>query len=1266
MLSAQQAFEVLRRSAARAALFALAALLAPAAVAQNPSIGAEDPLANPSLWTLFPSDELLIPATNQVASFFRPIRLDAEVNGGVLTDWDVELADSDRTFCTSSRMRLAAGRVVDPSRSDLVCASANRLEVVSEGDGGRSVLSTDFFGVGFQTGRSVGLAVADLDRALGDDARVHDEIAVSYVDVAGRAKIRIYDHELDEKASLETVFSVDQERSEGGAELTASDVDGDGVPEIVAVLKTADSSSGQGGLWTLSAFTYTPPGPEGGDATLEEMGQDPEDRIIRPSPSGRVVSAAVESADIDGDGQDEIVVLWYGDGENILYLEIFDVTRQNNNLVFTAEGDPIEVGDVVPGSFADLADGLLRLENGGDLRRRQLVTVHARPDGQSNETVVSVYEWNGDSVVQLATLGLGRSAVGGVGPGVAVSNFVGLANDDSLDGQIAIGIPAVPEGPAPTIDTYFYPSLITLALAEDGGLVELHDTLTWPDLTSAGVEWAQSPIAYDRDGDSLYLGSPIHFTIENNVTPEMVIQEPPKHIDYLPVDTDDFGGDREIVNVSASPAFFVALEDEESQALDFSSAKSTDWTIGGGVNAGVTKSVEMSSPLGSVGLEVSASTSIDYAYNEQFEGVNTSYGSTSFTTAVATEADDYLRYLVDLLNVWRYPLYGPPVTGDDGTQLPDVQGYFELIVPGPEGLGVSTGGRVVTWYQPRHVNNNILSYPQFAAELSAANFGCDGDEGPGDIGPYSVGIDSESFCQPMNDSVLRTWGGIAETFELTITEEDASSTSKSWEHKLGEQADFQVTATTKVELPVFGAKQETTVTAGVNFHNENSWGEATVSTDTISSARSISLAQPSGPTAMSYQYITLIYATIDGHLKVAHSVNLPSGSLGFWKDYYTRPDPGVGLPHRFVFDGSDWSLADGLYGRQMRGLTVYAGETDTVGVPVIVDEATDGDSLTVEARVFNFSVFTAAAFDVSFHYQLLDPVGVDGMGELGHIGTTSLTLDPLGTELAKVTWNTEGLGVLADGVLDGVNKYRILVTVDPCNKVKDEVHDGVTTDVGEGDTASNNVGYWPWGGNGFIIKPSAEDSGDPLLAPTLKRRRGGFDHDAQVAADGLSIRQANGEWAAARGNVGGGCHSVRLRIDSDAAVDHELHLAFFEEVPVIRNGELVRGERRAFSRQTISSLQPGPNYHFAFWCPSGEVFAESPQVSVTLSAEVDELLDDVLPANAVDSLPVEVYSRGWRGLSDPRTTALKNDEDADDGNAMCCPPGDCDDTGGTP
>ena len=243
--------------------------------------------------------------------------------------------------------------------------------------------------------------------------------------------------------------------------------------------------------------------------------------------------------------------------------------------------------------------------------------------------------------------------------------------------------------------------------------------------TRCGRNSKNALIAFDFDGDSLYLGAPVHLTMHNTLVFDYILQEPPKHIDYLPIQAECnpppgvCNGSNGIVNISRLAGFNISYADTQGTAFSSETEKSSSFTKGFS---------EKQAAQNTVGEDAGIATSkvtVDFAFQakQDFDSHQSSYtgndASYALTLTACTIADDALNYSARGIDIWRYRIYGTTAPAADGTPGP---AYYEVTLPralcpsnhdpDPTTCPVNPiGGLSLDIYQPWHENGNVLSYP---------------------------------------------------------------------------------------------------------------------------------------------------------------------------------------------------------------------------------------------------------------------------------------------------------------------------------------------------------------------------------------------------------------------------------------------------------------------------------------------------------------------------------------------------------------------------
>ena len=125
--------------------------------------------------------------------------------------------------------------------------------------------------------------------------------------------------------------------------------------------------------------------------------------------------------------------------------------------------------------------------------------------------------------------------------------------------------------------------------------------------------------AMDGDGDTWRLGPPMHLTIENLISLDYIIQEPPKHVDYLPLNPKDPNSEWDVINVSAKSNFNVEFGKTQETTVTSTSTDTSSHSMGGSAELDVKKTWASGNPAiakVTTTAEVDAKLSYDYESSE--------------------------------------------------------------------------------------------------------------------------------------------------------------------------------------------------------------------------------------------------------------------------------------------------------------------------------------------------------------------------------------------------------------------------------------------------------------------------------------------------------------------------------------------------------------------------------------------------------------------------------------------------------------------------
>lgn len=233
------------------------------------------------------------------------------------------------------------------------------------------------------------------------------------------------------------------------------------------------------------------------------------------------------------------------------------------------------------------------------------------------------------------------------------------------------------------------------------------------------------------------------------------------------------------------------------------------------------------------------------------------------------------------------------------------------------------------------------------------------------------------------------------------------------------------------------------------FHNSNSWGDASTTSFITNSNTGITLNRLGCNSENAYAYYPVLYQATDGTYKATFAADPLGSQFGsaYWRDHYGQaPDLALNLPLRFHFSTTsqwntgNWVPTTSAQRKMMRGFFVrHSVPSSVTGLYSEYGGAVpDGDTVRLEARVYNYSVsqFVPAGSEVRFDAV---PYDFDSNAEIGErftVGTTTLgALGPREMVTATLLWDTTNMS-------NGTSQmYRIYVVLDPNNAVSNEKYE---------------------------------------------------------------------------------------------------------------------------------------------------------------------------------------------------------------------------------
>lgn len=597
-------------------------------------------------------------------------------------------------------------------------------------------------------------------------------------------------------------------------------------------------------------------------------------------------------------------------------------------------------------------------------------------------------------------------------------------------------------------------------------------TLANLQLVASDIDGDDSYYAVSGAGTTLYLGWPQHFFIAGLQTYDLVLHEPPKHIDYLP--------EEGIVNVTQSDEFLTRVETTGSTERSFEKRKRSDWVL--------SQSDFSEESLG-FGLELfgAAKAGLTDDSKKSFDQVNFhAYEEAAFTEESVTvtetqvaKADDQLVLRHRDIDVWRFPILGRVTT----EEVPaTAASFYEIVVPTDRNDGdgqsprVFVSGRLWPDYQPVHLNGNLLTYPTFTGEFSPADLGAFVEHaraedailarrnGYPDGSPNALAetrLPTQQLIYPPEGAIQSFTPGSGT--EITI--QFAETVTTSTEVSSGGTLRTVEESSQGIELGgdfagLFSLGSSSAL--GSTTISEESWGSARITESTVSTATQLAIETPGDVTSeRDYRFWPVFYFATDGALKCAHYISLEVNKKvgSFWADRYDGPDLALALPERITRSDGDYRLNTALERKKLKGFFLRRG-TVTTGIlndslPATPERPGDllasaplaGEPVQLQVRVYNLSLpdlangdrIGTAAEDVVVRFEavrLQNGVEEPNRTLIGDVVIESIP--PGGMTNAFVVWDTSGFAPASPAELQQV---RVYVTLDPNDLIPNETHE---------------------------------------------------------------------------------------------------------------------------------------------------------------------------------------------------------------------------------
>lgn len=623
-------------------------------------------------------------------------------------------------------------------------------------------------------------------------------------------------------------------------------------------------------------------------------------------------------------------------------------------------------------------------------------------------------------------------------------------------------------------------SAVTMLLGSTGGGLYITAPL------DAAIDELPILLAADANGDAAYYqathcitgpsaecrrlfvgDADLHYSLENVETQNVVLQQPPKHVDFLR----GLGG---IVDVSMRDDYFAEFAQTTSNDGSINRKLKTDWSLGGRIGIGVGPAIPKGSDKEFSSL---ANLSLDVEHKSVQDQFQQTQATVSLTQTTGAVDDDVIWSKIQTTDFWRFPAQGGKPDGkpDDPGALPD-DAYLEIAIPGEPVTAIGPGS-LSDAYQPGHQIGNILTYPTIDGDVQdigelfdylgsyvptdqAGRRECkpvsDGDLNGCIVringllqqvaqvaaGDDFVGGEFESLTNPVDVAEVLQVGGISYQAELQF------DTNVQRGQTVTNTDTIKANLDAKLPLASKGVELSAELRAEASFEN------ARISENSLGSKTRIALHVPATiPIQRSYRVRPSFGFTPSGALQVSYQVSTDGSAATFWQQQYAAPDPALNLPYRIVRGANGFELNSDFSRNRMKSFFVRDGAGidpahpgGSVG-PVLAAAPSAGDPVQLEVRVFNLSVSTAVSnLEVEFAAQAYENGA--GVGPLMPLGSSTIDFLPYRGQFADapsghiasafLIWDTAAFGPSAG---DALKDYLIYVTLDPGNRIDSETHE---------------------------------------------------------------------------------------------------------------------------------------------------------------------------------------------------------------------------------
>ncbi|MBW1819813.1 MAG: FG-GAP repeat protein, partial [Deltaproteobacteria bacterium] len=370
------------------------------------------------------------------------------------------------------------------------------------------------------------LAAADMDQVSDDDGFLNDEIVMARVyrngeDDVTTLWISILDGGLNEMVFFYIPGGIYHRLTEAMS-LAIGDFNGDGSYELAVGLRMQDGATP---IVQIMLFEVDNSGDE---MKIVQAATKEYTHGARDIFGGKGIE--LEAGDFNGDGKDDLVVA------NSNGVMAIDVDKPKDTWEFFDKGDFASM-HFSPDYPPALVSGLFKFDpaEGFSMNRLQVIKCGLTYEKKAVDCMMYIYNEDlGAYSTQevISSEPLGGKTWAGLQPIVTSGNLYGHGFPDEKEertdpkDQIIVSYLMTNKS-----GSFFYPTWLGI----DPAVPEV--MFRWQDTEEFGDLWGPvAALLYDADGDSYTLGDPVHMVFSNHLSLSALIQEPPKHVDYLPVD----------------------------------------------------------------------------------------------------------------------------------------------------------------------------------------------------------------------------------------------------------------------------------------------------------------------------------------------------------------------------------------------------------------------------------------------------------------------------------------------------------------------------------------------------------------------------------------------------------------------------------------------------------------------------------------------------------------------------------------------------------